>query len=423
MDRWLNYKLLEMFDDAYAMQVFGVVFGYLSIYRLNISYTRYWEGVTNLKIMHSKWCDACMQIFAFDQIENESEKLDHNAFCRYVGMLFIQLSAMATLVLRVDRYSPVHVKALRRAQQEEFSVAPSGIKAGPGAAGRRDSGELRRQRSALAPKSTTLASKLASVRARVTGVEARARPRALLNMRKNSLRQILSHRKASVNGRMGTTDKPLLTDEEIAFLKGFPCPVKAMVQRICRVVTTRQIAGGVIAPSPLVSRIFQELSNGSLAYEQCTRIKEVPVPFAYVQYNALLLIMFAVITPVAVACFTRNVVLSVLISILIVGGFGAMWLVTNELEDPFGSDDNDLALVHYHDVFAQSINEMCQRARLPKDQWIRRERHMHRPAFGDGDAGVAGVGEAVEGPGSRICRAVLEPFEVRAQRVRRRGKA
>jgi predicted membrane chloride channel (bestrophin family) len=278
-------------------------------------------------------------------------------------MLFIQLSAMATLVLRVDRYSPVHVEALRRAQQEEFSVAPSGIIM-PCAS---------RRRCAPARKtlSTRIASKLASVRARVTGVEARARPRALLNMRKNSLRQILSHRKASANGRMGTADKQLLSDDEIAFLKGFPCPVKAMVQRICRVVTTRQIAGGVIAPSPLVSRIFQELSNGSLAYEQCTRIKEVPVPFAYVQYSALLLLSFSAITPIAVACFTRNVVVSVLISILIVGGFGAMWLVANELEDPFGSDDNDLALVHYHDVFAQTINEMCQRAWLPKDQWIR----------------------------------------------------
>ena len=137
------------------------------------------------------------------------------------------------------------------------------------------------------------------------------------------------------------------------------------MQRICRAVTTRQRAGGLIAPSPLVSRIFQELSNGLIGYENCTKIKEVPVPFAYVQFNALLLIMFACITPVAVACFTRNVVLSVLISILIVGGFGAMWLVTNELEDPFGSDDNDLALVHYHDLFAQSINAMGKQARAP----------------------------------------------------------
>ena len=77
----------------------------------------------------------------------------------------------------------------------------------------------------------------------------------------------------------------------------------------------------------------QELSNGLLGFNNCTKIKSVPVPFAYVQLNALLLLTFACITPIAVACFTVNVSLSVIISVSIVGGFGGIWLVTNELEE------------------------------------------------------------------------------------------
>ena len=43
-----------LLQHPYAFQLFGLVFGYLSVSRLNISFGRYWEGVTQIKIMHSK---------------------------------------------------------------------------------------------------------------------------------------------------------------------------------------------------------------------------------------------------------------------------------------------------------------------------------------------------------------------------------
>ena len=393
-----------------------------------------------MKIMHSKWFDACMQIFAFDQIENHNPNPDHDAFCRHVGTLFIQLSAMATLVLRVDHYSPIQIEALRQAQQESLGK-PSGIKAGPGAQRSsvvgiepRQSVFEARQSSAparmttqegpthKAPATTFASSKPSSSPNCGTRMDRENRRPVGLGMRKKSMKLLMSGRKHSVDGSMGTVDKPLLSDEEITFLKGFPCPVRAMVQRICRTVTTRQMAGGVIAPSPLVSRIFQELSNGMLGYENCTKIKEVPVPFAYVQYNALLLLTFAIITPVAVAGFTRNVVLSVFISILIVGSFGAMWLVTNELEDPFGSDDNDLPLVRYHDVFAQSINEMCKRAWLPRDQWTVANGNWSDPRLGlalneSMHAARLSMAAAPVGPNRTASQQVLAHSRRRSQEV------
>ena len=48
------------------------------------------------------------------------------------------------------------------------------------------------------------------------------------------------------------------------------------------------------------------------------------------------------------------------------------------MQDPFGADDNDLALVHYHDVFAQvrtlTDAHTCAHARL-------RPMHMHTCVF------------------------------------------
>ena len=93
-------------------------------------------------------------------------------------------------------------------------------------------------------------------------------------------------------------------------------------------------------------------------------MKEVPVPFAYVQVNALLLLVFNAITPIAIACFTSpsaapahvddsdgdpseynrlvHVTIAATLSMVVTAGFTAMWLVANELEDPFGADANDI---------------------------------------------------------------------------------
>ena len=89
-------------------------------------------------------------------------------------------------------------------------------------------------------------------------------------------------------------------------------------------VATRQAAGGVKAPPPIVSRIFQEISNGMLAYNHACKMKEVPVPFALVHFNALLLLLFNMVTPVVITCFTGNVQMSVFASVVVTSGFSAL---------------------------------------------------------------------------------------------------
>eukprot|EP00908_Phaeocystis_cordata_P024202 Transcript_6675.p2 GENE.Transcript_6675~~Transcript_6675.p2 ORF type:complete len:286 (-),score=93.66 Transcript_6675:113-970(-) len=143
-----------------------------------------------------------------------------------------------------------------------------------------------------------------------------------------------------------------------------------MVARICRAVSTRHQHGGMDAPAPIVSRIFQELSNGALAYNAATKMKEVPVPFAYVQFNALLLCLFTLITPLAIAAFTQQTGTSIAISCIVVGGFSSMWLVANELEDPFGDDANDLPMLGYHEHFVRSLLRLTDHAWLPRDEWV-----------------------------------------------------
>lgn len=158
-----------------------------------------------------------------------------------------------------------------------------------------------------------------------------------------------------------------LADREVRYLRGRPDPVLTTAQRITRAVTTRGLSAGWKCPPPIVSRVFQELSNGLLAYNNAMKMKQVPVPFAYVQFNALLLNSFNILCPIAVARFTENIVMSGLTAALITGGFTALWLVANELEDPFGTDHNDLPVLQYHTEFCGGVRSLL--VFLEEDTW------------------------------------------------------
>ena len=60
--------------------------------------------------------------------------------------------------------------------------------------------------------------------------------------------------------------------------------------------------------------------------------------------------------------------MSVLTAALIAGGFTALWLVANELEDPFGVDHNDLPMLQYHETYCGGIRSLLRW--LDEDTWV-----------------------------------------------------
>ena len=57
------------------------------------------------------------------------------------------------------------------------------------------------------------------------------------------------------------------------FFQHMPDKVHAQISRVCRTITTRHAAGGIKAPPPIVSRVFQELSNGVLAFNEACKLR------------------------------------------------------------------------------------------------------------------------------------------------------
>ena len=245
----------------YTFQLVGLVFGYLIITRINMSYSRYWEGVTMIKQMHSKWADACGQIISFDRALSTECNLTSDPFCCHIVRLFSQMSAMATMRLHIADpaealvFDAIEGKAPARVRLP--SLATSGVRSTTASmmskASFRASSKARvapekREEGSIAKGAQKV---LDAASAQMLGVVAKA---AAEHHTEGHLYKTASEKIAELAAGISKPERDLLL--------AAPCPVFATAQRIQRAIITRLHAGGMRAPPPIISRIFQEVSNG-----------------------------------------------------------------------------------------------------------------------------------------------------------------
>jgi len=110
-------------------------------------------------------------------------------------------------------------------------------------------------------------------------------------------------------------------------------------------------------PPPILSRVYQEISNGMLGYNQAAKVTLVPFPFPFTQMVSLLLVSFVVISPIVIAQWTGGPFLSAAFSFFVTLGYWGLNEICGELENPFGDDANDLPLVEIHQEFIEALSE------------------------------------------------------------------
>ncbi|CAJ1357983.1 unnamed protein product [Effrenium voratum] len=137
-----------------------------------------------------------------------------------------------------------------------------------------------------------------------------------------------------------------------------------------------------IAP-PIQSRMYQELSNGMLGFNNCLKIADVPFPLPFAQLLGLLLVAFSALIPVYVIVFTGSPVAGPILCFFL---FESLWClneVAKELENPFGQDTNDISLTDFHMRFVDALQDVS----LSDQQTM-----LHQPAMGL-DPGLGGPEE------------------------------
>lgn len=369
--------------------------------------------------MYSKFSTTASMILNFDRIDDpRKDYAGADPFCQHIAHLFIQLSMMVLLKLHAGQPLEADWDALILGQlqeqlgachlQQQIRAKRNTVRAGSRITGHHGA-QLARQSSRRLQQVAREAATPPPGASRGNSKRRAAFGRMSL-LGQKPLDLTASHggegelgglgglgapppRRASVEGRrrsLHTTLRTNMSENEIRALKQATCPVTVVAHRILRAITTRMRARNWQTPAPLAARMYNTLEDGLTSYHSAFKLKEVPIPFAFVQLNAVLLLVFNLLVPVAVACFSSAISMAVLTSVVVTGAFSAMWLVANEMEDPFGTEAIHLDLRMFHAAFVGSLRDMMHSTQFEEDTWTVGQGPWRPPTSGAMAAGVWG---------------------------------
>jgi len=133
--------------------------------------------------------------------------------------------------------------------------------------------------------------------------------------------------------------------ESLRAVKHSDAKVELVFQWIQQVIVENISTGVLCIPAPILSRSFQEIANGMVAFHEAIKISTIPFPFPYAQVCDCLLIFHWLVTPVVVAQFVETPWWAALFSFLQVFVYWSLNAIAVEIENPFGMDANDIDAV------------------------------------------------------------------------------
>ncbi|CAK9109681.1 Uncharacterized protein SCF082_LOCUS50966 [Durusdinium trenchii] len=89
---------------------------------------------------------------------------------------------------------------------------------------------------------------------------------------------------------------------------------------------------------PIQTRMYQELSNGMLGFNNCLKIADVPFPLPFAQLLLMSLVAFSLLIPLYVIVFTKSLVVGPVLCFFLFESLWCMNEVAKELENPFGQE-------------------------------------------------------------------------------------
>jgi len=123
--------------------------------------------------------------------------------------------------------------------------------------------------------------------------------------------------------------------------------VEVMLHLLQSLITTAYHEKVLSIPAPILSRVFQTISRGFVNLLNAKKIQDTKFPFPYAQLIAFLLLVLAIMTPVMMSCIVQSKIMCGFFTFMPTFGLYCLNFVAIELEDPFGTDDNDLPLQNF----------------------------------------------------------------------------
>merc|ERR1719265_817897 len=141
-------------------------------------------------------------------------------------------------------------------------------------------------------------------------------------------------------------------------LKSAPCPLELILTWLENLMGVGQDTGVINVAPPILSRAFQTLANGMIAFHDAAKVAETPYPLPYAQTCDLLLLLHWCIAPFTFAQFSTRPTWALVFCFAQVFVFWSLNLTAREIEDPFGRDANDVDLHSLQNEFILVLSSL-----------------------------------------------------------------
>lgn len=144
-------------------------------------------------------------------------------------------------------------------------------------------------------------------------------------------------------------------DESLEYLDTVHDRCDVLVQWLQRLIMQNSRKGVLDAAPPILTRSFQELSRGIVNLNNVRRIKDIPFPYPYHQITVLVLMLHWFLTPFLACMYVNSAVLATILIFVGQTGLWAIIFISNEMDQPFGEDPNDLPMADMQRDFNRSL--------------------------------------------------------------------
>ena len=116
---------------------------------------------------------------------------------------------------------------------------------------------------------------------------------------------------------------------------------------------------------PIISRVFQELSDANLAYERARRIAVIQFPFVLQQMSEIFVLFLVPLVPILNLSKVGDPILSAVLTFFSVLCFLGLYEAARDVEDPYMYEPNDLPMVEICHEFCMALVAMTVHPRAP----------------------------------------------------------
>mmetsp|Transcript_46587 Transcript_46587/g.85422 ORF Transcript_46587/g.85422 Transcript_46587/m.85422 type:complete len:520 (+) Transcript_46587:70-1629(+) len=133
-----------------------------------------------------------------------------------------------------------------------------------------------------------------------------------------------------------------IDDQSLLAIRDSWAKPELVFQWIQQVIVENIRTGVLSIPPPILSRAFNELANGMVEFHEALKVSSIPFPFPYAQTCDFLLVAHGFMTPLIISQWVNDMWWAMVLSFLQLFIMWSLRCIAVELENPFGTDANDL---------------------------------------------------------------------------------